>query len=86
MLCVPLMGQWEQQLNARWLAHLGYGAWAPRLTEEAVRGFLARVDEYAAGLARYVPRDDSVLFRCVDELVARAGRGEPAPREPLWRP
>ena len=86
MLCVPLMGQWEQQLNARWLAHLGYGAWAPRLTDDAVRAFLGRVDEYAAGVARYVPRDDSVLFACVDQLVAHAARGDRAPREPLWRP
>jgi uncharacterized protein (TIGR00661 family) len=86
MLCVPLEGQWEQQLNARWLAKLGYGAWAPRITADAVRGFLARVDELAAGVARYVPRDDSVLFRCVDELVDRVVRGEKPPREPLWRP
>jgi uncharacterized protein (TIGR00661 family) len=86
MLCVPLQGQWEQQLNARWLAKLGYGAWAPKLTEDAVRGFLARLDEYAAGVAKYVPRDDSVLLRCVDDLVARAARGDKPPREPLWRP
>jgi len=44
------------------------------------------VDEYAAGVARYVPRDDSVLFRCVDELVSGAARGEKAPRDALWRP
>lgn len=86
MLCVPLEGQWEQQLNARWLAKLGYGAWAPRLGEAAVRGFLSRVDEYAAGVARYFPRDDSVLFACVDGLVDRVARGEKAPKDPLWRP
>jgi len=86
MLCVPLAGQWEQQLNARWLAKLGYGAWAPRLDASVVRAFLARVDEYAAGVARYEPRDDSVLFRCVDELVDRVRRGEKATKPPLWRP
>jgi uncharacterized protein (TIGR00661 family) len=86
LLCVPLEGQWEQQLNARWLAKLGYGAWAPRLDEAAVRAFLDRVDEYAAGVARYVPRDDSVLFDCVDRLVARVKRSEKATKEPLWRP
>jgi uncharacterized protein (TIGR00661 family) len=86
MLCVPLEGQWEQQLNARWLAKLGYGAWAPRLDEAVVRAFLDRVDEYAAGVARYVPRDDAVLFDCVDRLVARVARGEKAPRDPMWSP
>ena len=86
MLCVPLEGQWEQQLNARWLAKLGYGAWAPRLGDAAVRDFLARLDEYASVVAEYVQRDDSVLFACVDELVDRVARGEKAPREPMWRP
>jgi uncharacterized protein (TIGR00661 family) len=86
MLCVPLEGQWEQQLNARWLAKLGYGAWAPKLTETAVRDFLTRVDEYARGVATYVQRDDSVLFACVDELVARVACGEKPRREAMWRP
>lgn len=86
MLCVPLAGQWEQQLNARWLAKLGYGAWAPKLTEPVVRDFLARVDEYARGVAAYVPRDNSVLFDCVDELVARIERGEKPRREAMWTP
>jgi len=86
MLCVPLEGQWEQQLNARWLAKLGYGAWAPRLDEAGIRAFLSRLSEYAEGVARYVPRDDSALFDCVDELVARVERGEKPRREPLWTP
>jgi uncharacterized protein (TIGR00661 family) len=86
MLCVPLEGQWEQQLNARWLAKLGYGAWAPTLTETAIREFLGRLPAHDAALTGYVPRDDSVLFRCVDELVDRVARGEKARREPLWTP
>lgn len=81
MLCVPLEGQWEQQLNARWLAKLGYGAWAPRLDDTSVRGFLDRVDEYAAGVAMYAPRNNSVLFGCVDELVDRAQRKAKPSRE-----
>lgn len=86
MLCAPLEGQWEQQLNARWLAKLGYGAWAPTLTEDGIRGFLARLPAHDAALATYVPRDDSVLFGCVDELVARVERGEKALKTPLWTP
>jgi uncharacterized protein (TIGR00661 family) len=86
MLCVPLQGQWEQQLNARWLAKLGYGAWAKEVDEPGTRAFLARLNEYADGVARYVPHDDSVLFRCVDELVDRVARGEKPPRTPMWSP
>jgi uncharacterized protein (TIGR00661 family) len=86
MLCVPLEGQWEQQLNARWLAKLGYGAWAPKLTESGIRAFLSRLNEHDAALAGYVPRDDAALFACVDELVERVLRGDKAPREPLWSP
>ena len=33
MLSVPIEQQYEQELNARYLAHLGYGAWASRLDE-----------------------------------------------------
>jgi uncharacterized protein (TIGR00661 family) len=84
MLSVPVRGQWEQQLNARWLAKLGYGAWAARLTAKAIRDFLARLDEHAESLSHYVPRDDGILFRCVDELVGRVERGEVLPREPMW--
>ncbi len=86
MLCVPLEGQWEQQLNARWLAKLGYGAWAPRLTAPVVRDFLGRVDEFARGVATYVQRDNGVLFDCVDELIRRVGRGEKPRRETMWTP
>ena len=51
-----------------------------------MRGFLARLDEFASVVATYVPRDDSVLFRCVDELVDAVARGEKPPREPMWAP
>ncbi len=71
MLSFPLEGQWEQQLNARWLQHLGYGARAERLDEATVARFLGGVDSYAAALQRYVPRDNSLLHACVDELLAR---------------
>jgi uncharacterized protein (TIGR00661 family) len=86
LLCVPLEGQWEQQLNARWLAKLGYGAWAPALEPKKVTEFLNRVDEYAAGVARYVPRDNAVLYGCVDELMERIYKGGERPRSPLWKP
>ena len=66
-------------LNARYLAHLNYGAWSPSLNLEAVVGFMDKVDTYAEALQRYVPRDNSMLFGCVDELIERCARDEKRP-------
>jgi uncharacterized protein (TIGR00661 family) len=80
MLAVPLAGQFEQELNARWLERLGYGERAEHVTAERIESFLARVDEHAAALQGYAPRDNSALYACVDELLARAARGDRRPR------
>ena len=80
VLSIPLRGQFEQELNARWISRLGYGARAPKITPEAVGAFLSRVDDHSRALASYVPRDNTSLFACVDELLARAARGEPRPK------
>jgi uncharacterized protein (TIGR00661 family) len=79
MLAVPIEGQYEQELNARYLDALGYGAWAPELDRETIAEFLANTGRYAHGLQTYEPRDNSMVFGCVDELIARVERGEPRP-------
>jgi uncharacterized protein (TIGR00661 family) len=79
LLCVPIRQQYEQELNARYLQHLGYGEWVRSLDGDAVMRFLERVDEYAQNLAAYERRDNSMLFACVDELIERRARGENAP-------
>lgn len=79
MLSVPLAGQYEQELNARYLAKLGYGSFAPSITVEAIESFLSHTDEHAHRLQSYKSQDNRMLFDCVDELVRRAGGGEPAP-------
>ncbi len=86
LLCVPLEGQWEQQLNARWLAKLGYGAWTPILDEKAVSDFLGKTNEYAKSVQAYIPRTNEVLYGCVDELMDRIGKGLGGPKAPLWSP
>ena len=80
MLAVPLHGQFEQELNARWLERLGYGARAERATPDVIDDFLARTDEHEHALLGYVPQDNARLYACVDEVLARAARGEPRPR------
>lgn len=79
MLSVPIEGQYEQVLNARWLEQLGYGAHAQTLDADRVTGFLSRLDDYQHGLERYSPQDCGMLFGVVDELLARAARGDSAP-------
>jgi uncharacterized protein (TIGR00661 family) len=79
MLSVPIEQQYEQELNARYLQHLGYGAWAEKLELEAMRVFLSRTDEFAHNLERFQRHDNTMLFQCVDELIARRQTGEPSP-------
>lgn len=79
LLAVPIAGQYEQQLNARYLQALGYGEYAPALSEEAVVGFLERSREHQGALEHYRPRDNAMLLGCVDELTRRAELGEPRP-------
>lgn len=79
MLAVPLEKQYEQELNARWLAHLGYGAWSRVLDADVMRGFLEHTERHATALAGYERRDDTMLFGCVDELLGRRVRGEDRP-------
>jgi uncharacterized protein (TIGR00661 family) len=79
VLSIPVEQQYEQELNARYLAHLGYGAWAPSLDLDVMSDFLARVDDYAHALESYERYDNSILFHCVDELIERRARGERRP-------
>jgi len=76
MLSVPLRKQAEQEVNARWLTHLGYGEWTPELTEEAVVGFLDRIDSHTVALESYTPRDNAMTFAALDEILLRISRGE----------
>jgi uncharacterized protein (TIGR00661 family) len=76
-LSIPVAGQYEQELNARYLDALGYGAWAPRFEGRFIAEFLERCPEYRAPLGgSRLPRDNGMLFACVDELLARVARGE----------
>jgi uncharacterized protein (TIGR00661 family) len=79
MLSIPIVGQYEQELNARYLQKLGYGAFAPEITADVVRNFLSKTDAMSAALESYVPRDNSMLFACIDELVRDVDIDEPAP-------
>ena len=79
MYSVPLTGQYEQELNARYLAKLDYGRWAPSLEEEEIVAFLDGLDAHQNALMSYEPRGNEMLFNWVDELLRRAEVGEARP-------
>ena len=47
-LSIPVAGQFEQTLNARYLERLGYGEYAEAPTPEAIGAFLERLPEHEA--------------------------------------
>lgn len=80
VLSVPVRAQYEQELNARYIEALGYGAWAKQLDVEVVSRFLERIPEYVRALEGRPRPDNAVLFGCLDELIACIARGEKRPK------
>jgi uncharacterized protein (TIGR00661 family) len=79
MLSVPIVGQYEQELNARYLQKLGYGRFTSELTDGVVRDFLSGLDAHDEALKRYRPQDNSMLFSLLDECLHRIDMGERRP-------
>lgn len=77
MLAVPLDGQFEQVLNARYLSREGYGRWARDLRDPAtVRAFLDAVPACEERLAHYTQDGNRALLAELDALLGRAAAGE----------
>jgi uncharacterized protein (TIGR00661 family) len=73
MLAIPLDGQFEQMLNARYLEREGYGMWAANLDDPSVvPRFLERVPRCARALAGYHQDDNRELLAAVDAFLVRA--------------
>ena len=53
ILSVPLHGQFEQVMNARYVQRLGYGLCADAVTEEVLGEFIVRLPEFEATLEGY---------------------------------
>jgi uncharacterized protein (TIGR00661 family) len=70
MLALPLAGQFEQEMNARYLDRLGYGAASAALDEPSLERFLEQEPEYAAALSRYEQRDNTEALETVDVSIA----------------
>ncbi|MGC4087309.1 MAG: glycosyltransferase family protein [Polyangiaceae bacterium] len=76
MYSIPVSGQFEQELNARYLAELGYGVCAAELDRDHLQRFLDRAESFQARLAARSRLDNSMLFDCLGELIERIGQGE----------
>jgi len=73
MLALPLEGQFEQWLNAKYLEREGYGMFTLTLDDpDVIARFLERVPEYAKALARYGQTDNAEILGGVDEFLQRA--------------
>jgi uncharacterized protein (TIGR00661 family) len=80
MLSIPIEHQFEQELNARYLETLGYGAWSKRLDRQTIAHFLARTDEYAQALEGFRRRDNSMFFACLVAIIERCQDGRKKPK------
>src|SRR5262249_5246300 len=72
VLAVPLVGHFEQVLNALYLQKLGYGVFAKELTPEGLTEFLRLGAKTGEGLKEYQQDGNSEAFAAVDAQLARA--------------
>ncbi len=75
MLAVPLSGQYEQILNARYLEYEGYGRTAPDIDAGVLGRFLEAIPACEERLAGFSQDGNSELFDALDEHLDRAAAG-----------
>jgi hypothetical protein len=82
VLSVPVRRQFEQVLNARYLAALGYGMEAEQVTPEVLGSFLEKAPDLRRNLSGYAQDGNEELFRNLRAQLAAAVRspGEPTSR------
>jgi uncharacterized protein (TIGR00661 family) len=68
-LALPMRGQFEQELNAFWMAKLNYGINLRRIRSEAVGNFLYRLPDYKEKLNDYHAADNSAIKAKLGELL-----------------
>jgi uncharacterized protein (TIGR00661 family) len=72
VLSVPLQGQFEQVMNARYLQREGFGMCAMEVTPAVLDEFLDRLDEFALSLAGYEQVGNSVALATIEERAIAA--------------
>jgi uncharacterized protein (TIGR00661 family) len=79
VLSVPLGGQFEQTMNARYLDRAGYGMCASTVTGETLDAFLERMPDFERALAAYEQVGNAVALRTIEQHAQTAAAA--APRE-----
>ena len=69
VLSFPLRHQAEQDLNARHLAHLGYGMRASSFCVDALTRFFRRLEQYRASLSRYDRTGNGWAFTVLQRIL-----------------
>ena len=88
-LSIPVTGQFEQTLNARYFARLGYGEYAEAPTPEAIGAFLERLPQHERALEGYAQDGNEEALAALREQLALValervvrGRRPPRPSKP----
>jgi uncharacterized protein (TIGR00661 family) len=71
-LSIPLAGQFEQVLNARYLDRLGYGMYAPHATAAAIAAFAEALPDHREALRAAERPGNGPALAAVDEQLAAA--------------
>ncbi len=72
VLSMPLKGQFEQLMNARYLEREGYGVCATRIDEAVLNGFLDGLDGFDEKLAGYSQDDNEEALAVITKTVESA--------------
>jgi uncharacterized protein (TIGR00661 family) len=70
MLALPLTGQFEQEMNSRYLAQLGFGTASAALDEPALEQFLEQEPQLTETLSDYHQDGNRVALETIDRLIA----------------
>ncbi len=70
---IPVRGQFEQVLNAYYLARLGYGEFHEKLDPTSLLEFQNRLPTYSENLRSYRRTDNTQIFAAVNDFISNAG-------------
>lgn len=72
-LSIPLRGQFEQLMNARYLEREGFGMFAPEIDAETLSAFIGRLDRLQERLDAYQQDGNAEALEVIEERVLAAG-------------
>ena len=85
MLAVPLHGQFEQLMNARYLERERFGMCATEVTPELLKDFVGRLDEFDEALGGYEQDGNSAALQTIEETALTAASQDRRTRRRLRR-